>query len=147
MQKEKEWLKRNGMDEDSFRDIIVSNIVSHAENIAKKAVRYENSEYNTKDRIIDKIVMSKIFGIPIMIMLLGTIFWITIVGANYPSEILASGFSWLEEVFSRLLLSIKTPTWLHDMLALGMFRTLSWVVSVMLPPMAIFFPLLHCSRI
>lgn len=85
--------------------------------------------------------MSKIFGIPIMIMLLGTIFWITIVGANYPSEILASGFSWLEEVFSRLLLSIKTPTWLHDMLALGMFRTLSWVVSVMLPPMAIFFPL------
>lgn len=141
LQKEKEWLKRNGMDEDSFRDIIVSNIVSHAENIAKKAVRYENSEYNTKDRIIDKIVMSKIFGIPIMIMLLGTIFWITIVGANYPSEILASGFSWLEEVFSRLLLSIKTPTWLHDMLALGMFRTLSWVVSVMLPPMAIFFPL------
>lgn len=141
LQKEKERLKRNGMDEDSFRDIIVSNIVSHAENIAKKAVRYENSEYNTKDRIIDKIVMSKIFGIPIMIMLLGTIFWITIVGANYPSEILASGFSWLEEVFSRLLLSIKTPTWLHDMLALGMFRTLSWVVSVMLPPMAIFFPL------
>ncbi len=141
LKKEKERLKSNGISEDDFRDIVVSNIVSHAESIAKRAVCYENNKYNSKDRSIDKIVSSNVFGIPIMIRLLGEILWLTILGANYPSELLSTGFSWVEGMFSKLLLLIKTPIWLHDMLVLGMFRTLSWVVSVMLPPMAIFFPL------
>lgn len=94
-----------------------------------------------RDRKIDKILTSKKFGFPIMILFLGIIFWITIVGANYPSQLLFSMFGWFQEKLIAFAYFINCPHWLSDMLISGVYQTLTWVVSVMLPPMAIFFPL------
>jgi ferrous iron transport protein B len=125
---------------DGLRDRIVSRIVTTAEDICKTAVTFENIKYNQTDRRIDKVLTSRVFGLPIMLTLLGLIFWLTITGANYRHNCsrtvcldrgsLTAFFIWL-----------GTPAWVHGMLVLGMYRTLAWVVSVMLPPMAIFFPL------
>ncbi len=76
-----------------------------------------------------------------MLVLLGLVFWITIKGANYPSQLLALGLFRVQEHLTQIFLSAGWPDWLHGLLVLGMYRTLAWVVSVMLPPMAIFFPL------
>ena len=76
-----------------------------------------------------------------MILFLGLIFWLTIVGSNYPSEILFGFFSYIQ---SKLLLFfdfIDSPEWLKNILVLGVYQTVTWIISVMLPPMAIFFPL------
>lgn len=126
---------------DNLRDLIVSNIVKTAENISKEVVNFENKSHNQLDRKIDGILTSRIFGIPIMIALLGIVFWITIEGANLPSAMLADGLFWIEGKLSVFFHWLGAPTWIHDILVLGIYRTLAWVVSVMLPPMAIFFPL------
>lgn len=141
LEKERNALSALGIDSDAFRDMIVSGIIAKAEEAANHSVSFENRNYNATDRKIDSIVTSRIYGIPIMLALLGLIFWLTVTGANYPSELLASGFSWVEDRLSALFANAGAPVWLHDMLVLGMYRTLAWVVSVMLPPMAIFFPL------
>ena len=90
---------------------------------------------------IDALVTGRYTAFPLMLLLLTGIFYLTIVGANYPSRLLSAGFSALEELLFRLLTALKTAPWLRDTLLLGVFRTVGWVVSVMLPPMAIFFPL------
>ena len=90
---------------------------------------------------LDRIAAGKWTAFPIMFLLLMLVFYITIIGANRPSELLFSAFSWAEKLLIRLLDWLKVAPWLRDALALGMFRTLAWVVAVMLPPMAIFFPL------
>lgn len=126
---------------DSLGDSIVSSIVEKAESIAAKAVVQSNRQHNELDRKIDHIVTSKIFGIPIMLALLGLIFYITIKGANAPSELLANLFFRLEERLRMLFMQWNAPAWLGGLLIDGVYRTLTWVVSVMLPPMAIFFPL------
>ena len=141
LEREKQALLAQRIDSDAFRDIIVSSIIAKAEEAARHSVSFENRNYDITDRRIDRIVTSRIYGIPIMLALLGLIFWLTVTGANYPSELLASGFSWAEGKLSGLFAAAGAPAWLHDMLVLGMYRTLAWVVSVMLPPMAIFFPL------
>ncbi|MEW9094196.1 MAG: ferrous iron transport protein B [Clostridiaceae bacterium] len=120
---------------------IASSIVKESENIANKVVHFEKSDYNHIDRKIDDILTSKTFGIPIMILMLALIFWITIKGANYPSQLLSNMFFSLEDKLTQLFLSNGWSQGLHDMLVLGVYRTLGWVISVMLPPMAIFFPL------
>ncbi|HBK53448.1 MAG TPA: iron transporter FeoB, partial [Syntrophomonas wolfei] len=74
---------------------------------------------------------------PIMLLLLTLILWITITGANYPSQLLATGLFWLEEQLTALFLAVNAPVWLSGLLIQGMYRSLAWVVSVMLPPMAI----------
>ncbi|WP_125153575.1 ferrous iron transport protein B [Clostridium rectalis] len=126
---------------ENLRDEIVSSIVHLAEIVCKHCVYQKNKTHNARDRKIDDILTSKIFGIPIMIALLALIFWITIKGANYPSEALATFFFKIEEKLTNLFLAKGWPNWLHGALVLGMYRTLAWVISVMLPPMAIFFPL------
>ena len=126
---------------DSFRDQIVSKIVDRAEQIYKLCVSIPNGGYNNRDRKIDKILTSKATGIPIMILLFGLIFWITIAGANYPSEILSNGLFWIEDRLSEFCVFLEAPTWVQGLFVEGMYRTLAWVISVMLPPMAIFFPL------
>lgn len=125
----------------SFRDQIVISIVALAENICKEVVRFEKENYNEFDRKLDNILTSKLFGIPIMIGLLGVIFWITIEGANIPSRIIANFLFWVEDRLTDFFILYNLPTKLHGALVLGIYRTLAWVVSVMLPPMAIFFPL------
>ncbi len=135
---EKEKLEEN---KDNFKDIIVSSIINTAEKISNSVCTYENNNYSTRDRKIDKILTSKIFGLPIMILFLGIIFWITIVGANYPSQALFSFFAWIQEKLIIGAEAINLPDWLSSMLISGIYQTLTWIISVMLPPMAIFFPL------
>lgn len=125
----------------NLRDQIVSSIVKLAENISSQVVYSQNQNHNELDRRIDDILTSKIFGIPAMIALLGVIFWITIEGANIPSDAIANVLFGIEDKLTKLFTIYNLPKWLHGILVLGMYRTLAWVVSVMLPPMAIFFPL------
>jgi len=141
MQLAREVLINSGIDNNLFRDKVVSHIVMRAEEISRKVVSYENELYNLRDRKIDKIITSKGFGIPIMLALLGFVFWLTIIGANYPSQMLSDGLFWLEDRLYRFLTDINFPVVLKSLLVEGVYRTLAWVVSVMLPPMAIFFPL------
>lgn len=135
------YLKEMGIAQELFRDKIVSHIVCTAEEICKNVVTYENEKYNHTDRKIDGVLTSKTFGIPIMIGLLGLIFWLTITGANYPSAILATFLFGIEDQLTNLFMWAGTPAWVHGVLVMGIYRTLAWVVSVMLPPMAIFFPI------
>lgn len=135
-----EVLNADGATHDDIRDSVVLALMETAERIVNKTVHFQNEEHNKLDRTIDNILTSKRFGIPIMIVLLGIVFWITIQGANYPSDVLALGFSWIEAHLSNLFMSFSLPHWVHDILILGVYRTLGWVISVMLPPMAIFFP-------
>ncbi len=123
------------------KDLILQEINSIADEIYKSCVSITDESYTSKDRKLDKLFTSKLTGIPIMLGLLGLIFWITIIGANYPSQWLSNIFTIIKENLVVLLEFIKCPVWLLGLLIDGIYTTLSWVVSVMLPPMAIFFPL------
>ena len=136
-----ENLKEEEIRQEEFKEKIVSTIVKDAEKIGKKVCKFENKDYANRDRKIDKILTSKKYGIPIMIIFLLLIFWITIVGANYPSQFLFSVFGNIQEKLIQFATYIHCPEWLSNMLILGVYQTLTWVISVMLPPMAIFFPL------
>lgn len=136
-----ELLGQGGITGDSFRDRVVTKIVELCEAIGRESIVYEKKEYAERDRKIDKILTSKATGIPIMILLLLGIFWITIVGANVPSDLIADGLFWVEDRLTDFFHWISAPGWVTGPLVEGMYRTLAWVVSVMLPPMAIFFPL------
>lgn len=130
-----------GIDSDALRDKIVSQLVKISEKISRNVVSFVNQNYNSMDRKIDKYLTSKKFGIPIMILLLSLVLWLTITGANIPSEIMATGLFWIEDRLTSFFTWLGTPAWVHGLFVMGMYRTLAWVVSVMLPPMAIFFPL------
>lgn len=126
---------------EGIRDNIVNAIMKKCEYIFKKAVTLHNPSCNMRDRKIDKILTSRLTGIPIMLLLLALIFWITIVGANYPSQWLSRLFDWLSGVITGALKYINTPPVIVSLLMDGIYKTTAWVVAVMLPPMAIFFPL------
>ncbi|QIB27094.1 nucleoside recognition domain-containing protein [Caloranaerobacter azorensis] len=125
----------------NISDSIVTTIYEKAEEIANEVLMIEDKKKINWDKKIDDILTSKIFGYPIMLLLLGLIFWITIQGANYPSQLLGKILFGLENKLTEFFMYINAPYWLHGILVLGMYRTLAWVISVMLPPMAIFFPL------
>ncbi len=116
-------------------------LVKNAEKISQTVLTFEKKDYQERDRQIDRLLTSKKFGIPLMLVLLGLIFWITIQGANYPSSVLMYLLSTVEKYLWLISLSLNMPIWLAEILILGVYRTLAWVVAVMLPPMAIFFPL------
>lgn len=134
-------LLKNTITSNSFKDKIISSIVFKCEEVCKEVCHFQNNDYNSRDKKIDKILTSKTWGIPIMLLFLGIIFWITITGANYPSRALSYFFGIIQEKLLLLFDTLGSPQWLTDLLVLGMYQTVSWVVSVMLPPMAIFFPL------
>lgn len=137
----KKQLEINKIYTEQLRDGVVSKIVLMSEDIANNVATFGNSRYNELDRKIDKIITSRILGIPIMILLLGGVFWLTITGANYPSQILANLLFFAEQRLTSFFVWINAPSWVHGILVLGVYKTLAWVISVMLPPMAIFFPL------
>lgn len=137
----KKEFDENDVQDSEIKDILISRIIKKSEEISKKVVNCENQDYSKKDIKIDKILTSKLLGFPIMFLFLGIIFWLTIVGANYPSEFLFSIFGWLQNKLLIFASYINCPSWLSDMLILGVYQTLTWIISVMLPPMAIFFPL------
>lgn len=118
-----------------------ARLVGRAEQLCTEAVRYETDRPDARDRQLDEIFTSRLTGIPVMLLLLTGILWLTIVGANYPSELLSTLFQAGEGRLAALLLSLGAPVWLQACLTAGVWRVTGWVVSVMLPPMAIFFPL------
>lgn len=120
---------------------IVETLIKRCADIFAKTVVFTSLQPHKIDRKIDSILTSRSLGIPIMLLLLGLIFWLTIKGANYPSKILASLFGYFEHILTDLFIARQAPVWLLGLFIQGIYRTLAWVVSVMLPPMAIFFPL------
>ena len=137
----REALARKSYNPQSISDEIISGIIHAAEKISSESVTYSNPEYYERDRRIDRILTSRIFGIPIMLGILGVIFWITIVGANYPSGLLSDLLFSLGDKLSSFLADVGCHEKVVSLAVDGVYRTLAWVVSVMLPPMAIFFPL------
>ena len=134
-------LNSKGIKKDELKDKMISSIIFMSENVVKDVVSINKKDYNARDRRIDKILTSKTFGIPIMLLFLGLIFYITIVGANYPSEWLSQFFSWLQEKIVYIFEIFKAPEWLKSVMIDGVYKTLTWIIAVMLPPMAIFFPM------
>lgn len=134
-------LHSQSIGEGRLKDMIVASLVSAAERLCEGVVTYENKAYRQTDLKTDRILTSRLTGYPIMLALLAFIFWLTITGANYPSQLLSGLLFRIQDGLSALFYQFGSPVWLHDMLVLGVYRTLAWVISVMLPPMAIFFPL------
>ena len=139
--KAKEILEENNINISSFKDIIVSTIMFHSEKISLDVIRCKRQNYSVRTNKIDKILTSKLTGIPIMLLFFALIFWITITGANYPSALLTKFFNYIETKLVLLFEHFNSPLWLIDISVFGLYRTLAWIVAVMLPPMAIFFPL------
>ena len=136
-----ELLAAHGLSPETVSDCIVSALIMQAEAIAAECVTFEKKEYNLRDRRLDRCLTGRWTGIPIMLLLLAFIFYLTMTGANYPSALLSDALFWLQDRLTDFFHWAGAPEWLHGVLVLGVYRVLAWVVSVMLPPMAIFFPL------
>lgn len=137
----KKELETQGYTTEVIRDTIAESFIHRCETICKKAVTFEDVQYARFDRKLDRLFTSKVTGFPIMFLLLFLIFWLTISGANFPSSLLSSGLFWVEDRLVDFAVLIQLPKAIYSPLIFGMYRVLAWVVSVMLPPMAIFFPL------
>lgn len=120
-------------------DMLTSSIIKKAEDIKNQVVSLEDKQYKKRDLKVDYFLTNPKTGIPVMLLLLFLIFFITIKGANIPSDFLFNLFAKIE-IFLKDTFSFFPP-WLSDLLLSGVYRTVSWIVAVMLPPMAIFFPL------
>ncbi len=135
----KEALFRNLPLSDKERFSYTSQLLSNrSHKIVQNCIRHQNRKRQSK---LDKVLTAKLTGIPIMLLLLCVLFWITVVGANIPSEWLSMAFGVIKEWLYQLLSFLHAPDFLTGILIDGVYTTLSWVVAVMLPPMAIFFPL------
>lgn len=134
------YLEEQGLIDERLRDAMVSCIVLRAEEVCCEAVS-RPAACCARDRRLDRVFTGKWTGFPVMLLLLALIFWITVAGANYPSQLLSQGLFWVEDRLRAGLTALSPPEWAVGLLIDGMFHVLAWVVSVMLPPMAIFFPL------
>ncbi len=128
-------------DKERISEIIVEKLVESAEKICSECVSVEKSRNADIDRRLDRIFTGKYTAFPIMILFFAFIFWLTITGANYPSALLSEWLFALEDKLMTLCRLIHMPDFLTGVLVSGAYRVSAWVVSVMLPPMAIFFPL------
>lgn len=124
----------------AVRDHIVQSIFQTSQDLCKQTLTFTNKKENDRTEKLDAVLTSPIWGFPIMLLLLGMVFYLTIAGANVPSALLADFFNWIEGYLTKGFQALHAPDWLYGMLVLGLYRGTSWVVSVMLPPMAIFFP-------
>jgi ferrous iron transport protein B len=124
-----------------FRDEAVRSIFAEATRVARRAARRAADRRFDLDQRIDRLVTSPVFGLPIMALMLAAVFWLTIAGANVPSAMLASALFWFEDQGAAFFTWLGLPWWITGFVWHGVFKGLAWVVSVMLPPMAIFFPL------
>ena len=133
-------LEESGIGGEQIKDLIVSSIVKRAESVAAQTVgKYDYS--GSREEKIDRLTTGRLTAFPIMLALLALVFWLTVVGANYPSSVLSSLFAKAGGALNELLIGAGAPEYLRGALVDGVFRVLGWVISVMLPPMAIFFPL------
>lgn len=127
------------MRQGEWRDAVTAAQIRKAEELADHCMTYHNENAHSRDRKLDRLLTSKKTGIPAMLILLAGIFYLTIWGANYPSELLSRWLFSLQEPLRELL--SFAPWWVQGAAVDGVYRTVAWVVSVMLPPMAIFFPM------
>ncbi|MED9904136.1 MAG: ferrous iron transport protein B [Lachnospiraceae bacterium] len=134
-------LQAAGITEDMIQDKLVSRLFQIAEEIAGAVVACKNPHYRKRDMVLDRLFTGRYTAYPLMILLLAAVFWLTLCGSNYPSLLLSRFFLTLEGYVSHALVYISLPKWFHDLAVFGVFRVLGWVIAVMLPPMAIFFPL------
>ncbi len=133
-------LSHAGWDARQIQDAMAAAFVGQAEELCRGIVRGP-ADYRRRDRRLDAVFTSRAAGFPIMLLLLCLLFWITVTGANIPSELLSRALFRLEAWLASLWAGSVLPAWLGDLLIGEVFRTMAWIVSVMLPPMAIFFPL------
>lgn len=126
---------------ESFRDQVVETLYRDAERITGDCVVTAGTKQRGFDETADRLLTSPFTGLPIMAIGLGVVFWLTVAGANYPSQVLAQVLFWFEGQGAIFFQHIGAPWWLTGFVWHGVYRGLAWVVSVMLPPMAIFFPL------
>jgi ferrous iron transport protein B len=126
-----------------FHQLLMETLYTEAARIADRAVTRAGGQRRFDlDRTIDRLVTSRMWGVPLMILLLTAVFWLTIAGANVPSAMLASVLiDWAHPLLKAGAAAIGLPWWLDGLLIDGMYLATAWVVSVMLPPMAIFFPM------
>ncbi len=136
----REHLAADGITTDGFRDRLVSCLMRSAEDCSRDVVKSGGSAHQ-RDRKLDRILTGRRTAYPIMLALLLLIFWLTVTGANYPSALLSEWLFLLGDRLSELFVQLGAPEWLRGIAVDGAYRVLAWVVSVMLPPMAIFFPL------
>ena len=134
-----EGLARQGIDTDAYRDLVVGTLVDRAASIAAACVSASKRK-SGRDERFDRLLTGKWTAYPLMLLFLGFVFFLTVYAANLPSGLLATGLFYIEDRLTDLFLLLGAPPWLHGLLVSGVYRTLAWVVSVMLPPMAIFFP-------
>ena len=134
------WLAEQGYSAPALRDAVAAAIGDTAHRLCRGVVGYTDG-HSRQDRRIDRVVTGRRFGYPLMVLLLAFVLWLTVVGANTPSRWLSAGLFWVQDLLTDLFRAANAPDWLHGALVLGVYRVLAWVVSVMLPPMAIFFPL------
>lgn len=128
---------------ETYHDYLTESIYTDAAQIAAKTIAQKGKKrVFALEQRIDSIVTSKIWGFPIMLLLLSIVLWVTITGANYPSGWLADFFmGWLYPLLKEGATAAHFPWWLSGFLIDGVYLAIAWVVSVMLPPMAIFFPI------
>lgn len=138
--KAKEILSKSGYTRESFSAEIVSSIYSSAHSICEKTVE-KQQEFSKRQLKADRILTKKVTGVPVMLLLLALVFYITIKGANFPSKWLSELFAWIEPYILSVLFKLGLPDVFVHCIIDGIWRVLTWVISVMLPPMAIFFPL------
>ena len=135
------YLSQKGIFQDGIRDRMVSGLVNSAEAIASLCVTLPERDYNEKDRRLDRILTGRLAAYPAMAALLALLFWITLVGANDLSALLSRLLFAFQPVLEKALLSIGVWAPVRNACVYGIYQVLAWVISVMLPPMAIFFPL------
>ncbi len=123
-----------------INDSVISSIYQTAESIASEVVSQKEKPKTDWDKKLDDILTSKVFGFPSMLLLLGVIFWLTVAGANVPSAMIADVLFWGQDRLTDLCNYLHAPAWFQGFFVEGVYRCLAWVISVMLPPMAIFFP-------
>ena len=134
-------LAEGGVTQEALHDEVVRSLVRTAETVCIGAVRHTPTPQELRDRKLDRILTSRRTGFPLMLLLLLGVFWLTITGANVPSQLLADGLFWVGDRLGGAMAWAGAPVWVKGLLVDGVYRVLAWVVSVMLPPMAIFFPL------
>lgn len=137
----------NKEEREELSDQMVKDIYTKAERIANRNTKVKEGKTSNWEEKLDRILTSKWTGFPIMLLMLGGVFWITLVGASYPSSILNKALFSVEGVLSDMVMSLGIPEWLHGLLIDGVYRTVAWVIAVMFPPMAIFFLYSHYWRI
>ena len=133
-------LEKAGLTGPAFQEAVAAAQIRQGAALAGETVRGSGAGPDW-GRKLDRLLTGRFTGAPAMLALLALVFWITISGAQVPSDLLAKGLFWVQDRLTDLFQYLGAPDWLHGALVLGAYRTLAWVVAVMLPPMAIFFPL------